>query len=174
MAGNKYLKTGADGNPTEEPAIQSSAGAGDAGKIPALDSSGKMDPSMMPSGLGLNTKTIVAYENLSAGDFVNIFDSSGTLKARKADASAVGTKADGYVLSAVTTGQDATVYFDGENTARTGLTLGVEYFLSDTVPGGVVVAASIPTTTAHIIQSVGKTTGTTSIAVKLGTPLVRA
>lgn len=173
MAGNKYLKVGASGFPQEEAAIQSSAGAGDAGKIPALDGSGKLDTSMMPVGIGADTATIVAHENLSAGDFVNVFDSSGTLKARKADASAIGTKADGFVLSAVTSGQNATVYFEGQNTAVTGLTKGVDYFLSDTTPGGVVVAASIPTTTNHIVQCVGKALSATTIATELGDCLVR-
>jgi hypothetical protein len=42
MAGNKYLKN-ASGVVTEEASIQTSAGAGDAGKIPALDSAGKLD-----------------------------------------------------------------------------------------------------------------------------------
>ncbi len=174
MAGNKYLKTGTSGHPTEEAAIQSSGGAGDAGKIPALDSAGKLDSSMMPVGIGADTATIVASEALSAGDFVNVYDDSGTIKCRKADASAVGTKADGFVLAAVSLGQNATVYFEGQNTQLNGLTIGVDYFLSDSVAGGAVVAASIPTTSAHIVQYLGKAISVTAIATEIGVPIIRA
>lgn len=174
MAGNKYLKTGASGHPTEEASIQSSAGVGDAGKIPALDSTGKLDSSMMPVGIGADTAIIVASEALAAGDFVNVYDDTGTLKCRKADASAVGTKADGFVLAAVSLGQNATVYFEGQNTQLTGLTIGVDYFLSDSTPGGAVVVASIPTTAAHIVQYLGKAISTSAIATEISNPIVRA
>jgi hypothetical protein len=51
MAGNKYLSNSA-GAVTEVAAIQTSAGAGDVGKIPALDAAGKLDTSMIPGGAG--------------------------------------------------------------------------------------------------------------------------
>ena len=38
----KFLKIGSDGMPTEEAGITTSAGAGDSGKIPALDGGGKL------------------------------------------------------------------------------------------------------------------------------------
>lgn len=47
MAGNKYL-TPNGGRHDEARASQSSAGAGDAGKIIALNSSGVVDPTAMP------------------------------------------------------------------------------------------------------------------------------
>jgi hypothetical protein len=46
MAGNKYLKN-VDGTPTEEAAIQTSSGVSDADKIVALDSTGKLDSSLL-------------------------------------------------------------------------------------------------------------------------------
>lgn len=52
----------------------SSAGAGDAGKVVALDGSGRIDNTMMPVGIGADTATITASEALSAGDFVNILE----------------------------------------------------------------------------------------------------
>jgi hypothetical protein len=97
MAGNKYLKN-ASGVITEEASIQSSSGAGDAGKIPALDSSGKLDSTMMPTGVGADTSSIATSEDLSAGNIVNVHDSSGA-KVRKADASGgVAKMGVGFVL----------------------------------------------------------------------------
>ena len=55
MATKKYLilNTGAGASPiTQESTIDTSAGAGDAGKVPSLDGSGKLDLSFMPSGVG--------------------------------------------------------------------------------------------------------------------------
>src|SRR5512143_1765954 len=98
MAGDKYLYNNV-GALTEKAAIQSSAGAGDAGKIPALDAAGRLDNSMMPVGLGAETDVITTSEALSAGDFVNIWASTGT-KVRKADATTAGKEAHGFVLSA--------------------------------------------------------------------------
>ena len=91
MAGEKFLQL-VNGVPTGKAAIQASAGAGDAGKIPALDSQGRMDQSMMPVGIAPETDTATASEALSAGDFVNLYNSSG-LKAHKADASTAGKEA---------------------------------------------------------------------------------
>src|SRR5512139_3232941 len=103
MAGDKYLYNNS-GVLTEKTAIQSSAGAGDAGKIPALDAGGKLHSSMMPTGTATETDDITASEALSAGDFVNIYDSAGA-KCRKADATTAGKEAHGFVLAAVN--QDA-------------------------------------------------------------------
>src|SRR5690349_5949914 len=98
MAGDQYLKTGSDGKPAENRAIQSSAGAGDGGKIPALDSTGRLDSSMMPVGIAPETIAFTASEDIAAGAYVNLHSSSG-LKGRNADNSN-GRKADGYVLAA--------------------------------------------------------------------------
>ena len=112
-----------------------SAGAADAGKIPALDSSGKLDESMMPAGIGADTQILMASEALSAGNFVNIWSDTGTAKVRLADNSN-GRPADGYVLEAVSSAADATVYpLDGTNSELSGLTPGAEYWLG--TAGGV-------------------------------------
>ena len=90
---------------SELEALVTSAGAGDAGKIPALDATGKLDNSLMPVGIGADSKILPASENLAAGDLVNVWNDSGTAKARKADATIAGKEANGFVLSAVTLGQ---------------------------------------------------------------------
>lgn len=130
MPGNKYLKNNA-GVITEEAAVQASAGAGDAGKIIALDTAGKIDNSMMPVGIGADTAVLVASEALSAGSFVNVWNDAGTAKVRKADATTAGKEAHGFVLSAVSLSANATVYFEGTNTGVTGQT-GGKVFLATT------------------------------------------
>lgn len=144
-------------------AVVTSVGAGDAGKIPALDAAGKLDNSLMPTGIGAETESIPASEDLSAGDFVNIWDDAGTLKIRKADASGgFGKKADRFVLAAVTTGNNGTVYpLTDINNQLAGLTIGANYWLSGTAAGAV--TTTPPTSTGYIIQYLGKASATTQI-----------
>lgn len=168
MAGNKYLKNNS-GTITEESASQSSAGVGDAGKIIALDSTGKIDSTMMPTGIGADTALIAASEALSAGDFVNIYNSSGA-KCRKADASTAGKEAHGFVLASVEQSANATVYFEGTNTQVTGMTPGVVY-LSAT-PG--LATATAPSSTGNVVQRIGFATGSTAINFQCQLPIVLA
>jgi len=109
--------------------ITASAGAGDAGKIPALDAGGKLDISFLPTGIGANTVPATASEALSAGDFVNLFNNTGSLGVRKADNSN-GRVAHGYVKAAVASAAAATVYrLNTTNDAKTGMTGGDEHWL---------------------------------------------
>lgn len=170
MAGNKYIAN-VGGNLTEVAGLQSSAGAGDAGKIPALDSTGRIDSTMMPVGVVADTKAIACTENLAAGDFVNVYNSSG-LKCRKADASGgVAKKAHGFVLAGVTSGQDATVYFEGTNTQVSGFTPGATVYLSAT-PGAA--TATAPSTATHIVQELGAALAATEISFEPQRPVVLA
>jgi hypothetical protein len=157
----KYLKLGSTGFPTEQEATVVSAGAGDAGEIVALDSNGKLHPSVMPTGFGTPTYTGNAGENLSAGDYVYINASGNVLKA---DASAANASkaAVGFVLTAVSNGNPATVYLEGNNDQHTGLTPGAAYFLSATTPGAPTTTA--PTTAGHVVQYIGRATSSTTIA----------
>lgn len=128
MATQKFL-TRAGGKTKQAAPVDTSAGAADAGKIGALDSSGRWSLSMMPVGIGADTQTIPASEALSAGVFINLWSDAGTLKVRLADNSN-GRTADGYVLVAVDAAADATVYpLDSTNSALSGLTIGSEYWL---------------------------------------------
>ena len=133
---DKYLRDSA-GDLQEVEATTTSAGVADAGKIPALGADGKFDPSLYGAGVGGSATTMVASETLVAGDFVNIWDDGGTAKMRKADATTAAKRAHGFVLAGVASGASDTVYFEGANTALTGLTPGQTYFLSKTTPGGV-------------------------------------
>jgi hypothetical protein len=161
--------------PVEVEATVISVGAGDAGKIPGLDSTGKLDISLMPSGIGPDVVVIEASEALSAGDFVNIYDNSGTPNARKADASTAnaGKIAHGYVVDNVSSAANASIYFEGTNDAVTGLTAGVTYALSHTAPGGVVALGSATTMAGHSLQILGVATSSSTLNVELGKPTLR-
>lgn len=165
---DKYLKN-ASGSLAEVEGLTSSSGAGDAGKIPALDSGGKLDLSMMPTGIGADTATIEASENLAAGDLINIYDASGA-KCRKADATIAGKEAHGFVLSTVTSGANATVYFEGSNDQVSGLTPGVQ-FLSTTAGAATNTA---PSSSGNIVQKVGVATSATNLNVEFGNPITLA
>jgi hypothetical protein len=121
-----------NGTMTEVEAKTTSSGASDSGKVVALDGTGRLDTSMMPVGIGADTMTANAFEALAAGDFVYI-KTDGTVA--KASAGVSGVPSVGFVISAVSLGQPATVYFEGRNTALSGLTIGSRYYLSETAGG---------------------------------------
>ncbi|MGY1946548.1 hypothetical protein [Nocardia asiatica] len=165
---DKYLYNNA-GTLTERAAITTSAGAGDSGKIPGLDANGRLDNSFMPVGIGADTATIAASEALSAGDLVNIWNSSGA-KVRKADATTAGKEAHGFVLAAVSNGANATVYFEGTDTGVSGLTAGVQYL--STTPG--TATSTAPSGSGNVVQRVGFATAATALNFDAGTPIVLA
>lgn len=127
--------------------VATSAGAADAGKIPALGTDGRFDMSLMPVGIGANTIIATASEAIGAGKFVNFYSNAGSMGVRLADNSN-GRQADGYVKDAAANAAPATVYpLDTTNTALTGLTPGGRYWLG--TAGGVIAAALDPTDTAN-------------------------
>jgi hypothetical protein len=153
----KYIANVA-GQMTEVSGLVASAGAGDAGKIPQLDGTGRIDSSMMPVGVSADTQVITTSEALAAGDWVNIWNSTGA-KARKADATVSGKEAMGFVLSAFGSAASATVYFEGTNTQVTGQTAG-KVFLSTTAGAG---QAAAPSAAGNVVQVVGFATSTTTV-----------
>jgi len=157
---DKFIYNNA-GTLTEGIPATTSTGAADGGRIVALDTDGKLSQSMMPTGVGADTLSIIASESLSAGDLVNIYDNAGTPNVRKADA-ATNKPAHGFVKSAVTPGSSAMVYFDGSITGLSGLSIGAKYFLSDTIPGAI--TATAPNTAGYIVQPVGWATSATSLS----------
>lgn len=168
MAAKKFLRLVA-GVITEVFGVQTSAGAGNAGDIVALDDSGRIDNSMMPVGIGADTATIDASENLAAGDWVNVWNSSGA-KVRKADATTAGKDAHGFVLSAVTSGNPATVYFEGTNTQVSGQTPGPVYLQTTAGTGG----ATIPSASGNVVQQIGVAVSATAVNFERGAPVTLA
>ncbi len=143
-------------------AINASTGASDASKIVRTDGTGRLDSSLLPVGIGADTLSIEASETLAAGDFVNIFDDTGTAKVRKADATN-GRDANGFVLSGVTSGNNIDVYFEGTNTQLSGMTIGARQYLGST--GSVTETPN--TTSGQISQYLGKASSATQLNVEL-------
>lgn len=165
MAAKKFLRTGTGNEFFEEvTGIVVSAGASNDGDIPALDAAGKLDLSMMPTGIGADTSNVPSSENLAAGDLVNLWNDSGTIKARKADATTSGKQADGFVLAAVTSPANAVVYHDGTNTQVTGLTPGKQWL--STTPGKS--TNTRPTASGNVQQPVGVAITATSLTFNVG------
>jgi hypothetical protein len=199
MAGNKYLKqtggvlqevassqtSAGAGDAGKIPALNASgvldstivnstvtsAGAGDAGKLPALDGSGHIDVTVLPTGVGPETKTILASEALTAGNLVNIYNNAGTANCRKADASAAsaGKIAHGFVLANVSNGANATVYLAGINNQLSGMTVGDEYLST----AGAVVSTPA-TTSGYTSQKVGVAISATELAFQPTAPIILA
>lgn len=168
---DKPLKLGSSGQLTEFAPIATSAGAGDAGKVFVTDGGGKIDTTFLPTGIGADTKQITASEALSAGDFVNVWISTG-VKVRKADASASGKRAHGFVLAAVSSSATATVYMTGINNAVSGATAGSDAFLSDSAAGGFV--STQPTGSGKVVQYLGPVLSATEIAFEPTAPVILA
>lgn len=160
---------------TEVEGATTSSGAPNAGNIVALDNTGKLDPSLFPAGIGGSAVSLTASETLAAGDFVNIWDDAGTPKMRKADASGgLGKQAHGFVLDGVSAAATGTLYFEGQNTAVSGLTGGTTYFLSHTTPGGVVASGGLTSTATHIVQRLGIAYSATALDFERNQPIVLA
>lgn len=157
----KYLKRGTGSASIEEVVpIAASTGASDAGKIPQTDSAGRLDISLMPVGVSPDVLVANASGALTAGDLCYV-KSDGTIA--RATASASGpVQADGFVLEAYADGSEATLYFEGRNTAMSGLTTGARYYLSDTTAGGV--TPSPVSGAGKIHQFVGKAVSPTTLA----------
>lgn len=199
MAGNKYLKTGSSGFPEEQASIDTSAGAGDAGKIIAANTSGKLDETFLPpivstsaggadanklietngsgkldetflpAGVGSDSKTVTAGEALSAGDLVYL---NGSGQAMKADANTVTKMAVGFVLASISNGASGTVYFDGTISGLSSLTPGATYFLSASAAGGI--TTTPPSGAGDIVQPVGWAVSSTELTFNPGYPIVLA
>lgn len=174
MAAKKYITlsdSAVTGVLSEKAATVVSTGGSNDGDLVALDASGKLDLSVLPTGVGPTTKTIATSEAVAAGSIVNIWDSTGQ-KVRLADASAAsaGKVAMGFVLAAAASGANATVYFEGEITGLSGLTPGTAMYL-----GTAGALTATPTTTAgQVLQRVGYATSPTTVDFEPGEPIIRA
>lgn len=167
MAAKKFIRLVA-GVMTEIFGVQSSAGAVNAGDIVALDDTGHIHGSMMPVGIGADTASVAASENIAAGDYVNIWSDGGDFKVRKADATVDGKNANGFVLSAVSSGNLATVYFEGTNTQVSSMTPGAVYLQTTAGAGG----ATVPSANGNVVQRIGVATSATTVNFERGMPVV--
>lgn len=160
MAAAKYLAHVA-GRIKEVFATIVSAGAGDDGKIVALDATGKLDLSVLPTGIGPDTKTVTTSEALLGGDFVNIWNNAGSVRVRKADGSASGKEANGFVLASYASGASATVYLGGINNQCSGHTGGRRMYISAASPG--LPTDTPPTAANNVVQAIGTSLSGTEV-----------
>jgi hypothetical protein len=194
LSTTKILKN-SGGDLVEETTLTTSVGVADANKVPALNASGVLDPSiinasvtaspnkipqlnasgtldvtLMPPGVGADTAPIIASEALAAGDVVNVWDNGGTANVRKADA-ATNKRGNGFVLASVAASGLATVYFESTNNQCTGLTPG-DVYLSSTVPGR---TTSTPPTGSGVLQQlVGFAISSTAFNFQYNRPIILA
>ncbi|MDJ0591124.1 MAG: hypothetical protein QNJ72_14200 [Pleurocapsa sp. MO_226.B13] len=167
MSVKKFLTLLSDGATHLVTAIASSTGAADKDKIVATGADGKLDLSLMPTGLDVSAEDMEAAEAIAAGEFINIFDDGGTRKVRLADADN-NRPAHGFVLENIANAATGKVYTTGVNNQLSGLTPGVKYFLSDT-PGDAVNTVAI--TSGNLIQSLGTAIGDTSLRFEFDEPI---
>jgi hypothetical protein len=157
-----------NGIPTQQSATVSSSGAGDANKIPRLDASGRLAQNMMPTGIVPDTKDFATLETITLGNIINI-DATGV---RKADATAANKfKGVGFVIAGFTHPTTATVYFEGVITGLSGLTIGAEYYLSESAGA---VTAVAPSTSGAIVQRIGVAISATELSFEPAQPIVLA
>ena len=171
MAERFLERNATSGKVTENEGLVTSAGVGDAGKIPALDAGGKLDVTLLPNGVGPATALIVASENLAAGDFVNVYDNAGVPTVRKADNSN-SRQASGYILAAVIAASNATVFFEGQNNQVSGLVAGARLYLG--TGGAVTSVVPLIGGGALIHQYLGRALSATLMDVEISDEVVLA
>lgn len=152
----KFLSR-ASGAGLQEVQASISGGAGYEGKIPALDpTTGLLASSMMPTGIGADTINVATSEALTAGQFVNLWNNTGTAAARKADNTDTTKPAHGFVLAGAAFPGTATVYLMGLNNVVplggfTVADMGVAVYLSSS--GGI--TKTRPTASTSLDQQLG-------------------
>jgi len=175
--------------------IVTSAGAADAEKVPSTNASGYLDPSLLnaatsgnskvlltkadgtidpavlPSGLGVQTKNVLASEALAAGALVNIWPNAGTENVRNADATAEGKEAHGFVKAAVASGATASVYLEGTITGLSGLTPGTRMYLATSAGAA---TATSPNAAGNVSQHIGDALSATEIDFEKAEPITVA
>jgi hypothetical protein len=149
-----------NGKLTQIEATVISTGATDAGEVVALDSSGKLDVSVLPTGVGPNVKVLVASEAIGAGKYINIWNDGGVPTIRLADNSN-GREAHGFVKDSVASAANGTVYFEGTNDDLSALTPGARQYLG--TAGGVTATPPTFLGGATIHQLVGSAISATEI-----------
>lgn len=129
---------------------QTSAGASDAGQIPALDNTGKIPSTMLPASNGMPSDSLTASEAIAAGALVNI---NSTGQVRNASATDATKPANGFASAAIAQSASGTIYYVGaKNSGATGLTVGAPVFLGTASGAG---TSTPPSTAGNLVQYVG-------------------
>lgn len=155
------------GRTKQEDAINSSAGAGDAGKLIKLDAAGLLDSTFIPEFEDKHVD-VVLDENVGIGDVVQAFDDGGTLKVRKASAASGAPlkPMHGWMEEAGVAAETKKVHFGNGPMVRTahGFTPGNTLWLSTTAG---LLTATPPSGTGQIVQLVGRAIDVNTIMVNM-------
>lgn len=198
---DKYLKTGTTGFPTEQEALVTSAGVGDAGKIPALDTNGRLTDSVMSRAVTVTSAGAGDAAKLVALDGGGKLDSTlfpagfgeDTLLLTASEALTAGDfiniwddagttkmrKADssnarmahGFVLAAVSSAATGTAYGLGQINDQLSSLTGGTNYFLGTAGA---VTTTVPSTAGHIVQYLGTPHSATAMRFVQSTPIVRA
>jgi len=101
----------------------------------------------------INGAAVQATEAIGAHDFVNVYNSSGATRVRKAIANDPTKFANGFAVAAISNGSSGIIVFSGINLGIPVLTPASEVWLSDTTAG--TFATSPPSAEGSIIQPLG-------------------
>jgi len=159
MANGQFI-TLENGKQTLKQAPAVSTGTAQASQLIQTDANGLIDPSFLPTGIGDDSSTKPAGEDLSAGDYVAVVAGEFV----KADATNPARPAIGFVQDAFLTGVPATVFHEGNNTSVTGLVSGTRYYLD--AMGAVTDVAT--TTDGTIHQFLGIACDATTLITEIG------
>ena len=165
---DKYVRRDATTGLNTETLPAIIGGIAQAGQIGALGADGRWDESMMPIGIVADSQVALGAEALTAGDYVYL---NATGEIARASAASGGNPATGFVLESSLTGIANRIYFEGRNTAHTGLVIGSRYYLSDTVPGGIRVTP-IASGAGKIHQQIGSAVLVTEMNTQITGDLV--
>jgi hypothetical protein len=163
---DKYIALNTTTGLLQQVEATDTGGSGKGGKIVALRSDGTIDQSMLPN-VGSPTVTVVAGQNLAAGDFVNIHYDGSNVRVRKANAVDATAPAHGFVLGSVNSGSNATVYVTtGLNTvvprgSMTAADVGKRVYLSASTAGAITLTP--PSTAGNVVQHLGVLVGVDTI-----------
>ena len=122
-----------------------------------------------PGRDGVPQCSVQASEALAAGDWVNLHNVSGSPRARRADATAAGREADGYVRAAAALGDVVTVYLGGTNDLVTGQTPGNVYLQTTPGQGG----PTPPAALGNVVQRIGSAVSATAVIFTRGAAIRR-
>lgn len=167
MTGQVFITRDTTTGLRKEVAANQTGGSGAENAIAAYDSTGRVPLAAMPVGIVPDSQALLAGEALTAGDYCYINSSDEIVRASAAPG---GHEATGFVLASSALADPATIYFEGRNTAHTGLTPGARYFLSATVPGGVTTTPVVGTGKMH--QQIGNAASATEMNTTLTADII--
>lgn len=147
-----------------------SAGAGDSGKLIALNAAGAIDITAMPAGIGGNVQTMTASEAIAAGAAINVASSG---QVRNANATDATKPCHGFSTGSISSAATGPIVLgSGINTSSSSLTAGAPVYLATTSGA---VTATAPAATGNLLQQVGFALSATSYVLNVnGAGITRA